>query len=114
MADHPPSPERPDLVAMVERCSALVPQDVELLADLGDLEAAAGRGADAEATYRRALAIDPDYADLRLRLARLLLRRGAATEAREQAELALRVQPNREALRQIIQQSRPASPGAAQ
>lgn len=105
MADHPPSAAGPDVLNRLEGCSALVPDDVELLADLADRHVSEGHVDTAETVYRRALAIDPDYADLRLRLAQLLLRRGAAAEAREQAALALRVQPNRRALRDIIQQT---------
>ena len=79
----------------------MFPADVELLADLG------GRGrshhpARSEAAYRRALAIDPGYADLRLRLGGLLMRRGATLEARREAEAALRVQPNRRALLDLL------------
>jgi hypothetical protein len=62
LADAPPAP-RPDLVATLERCSALYPADVELLADLGAQYEAGGRRPEAEAVYRRALAVDPAYAN---------------------------------------------------
>ena len=39
----------------------------------------------AEEAYRRALALDPDFADLRLRLGSLSLRRGGAAEAEAEA-----------------------------
>ena len=73
----------------------MVPLDVELLADLGAAYESAGRPLDAEKTYQNVLALDPDYADVHVRLASLLLGRGAAGEARGHAEQALRIQPNR-------------------
>jgi tetratricopeptide (TPR) repeat protein len=87
---------------VLERCSAVVADDVELMADLGREYEAARRPADAEAVYRRALAIDPDYADVHGRLATLLLQRGSVTEARAHAEAGLRLQPNRKALLDIL------------
>lgn len=84
--------------ALLERCSALYPRNIELLAALGAAYETANAPSEAEITYQRALALDPDYADLRLKLGRLLLGRGAATEAARQAALALQVQPNRRAL----------------
>ena len=61
-----------------------------------------GKPTQAEAIYRKALLIDPQYAELRLRLGRLLLQRGAHAEARDQAARALRVQPNRQALLDLL------------
>ena len=95
-------------LTLLEQCSALYPRDAELLADLGQ----AHEGHDparAEAAYLRALAIDPGYADLRLRLARVLLRRGAAPEAITQAEAALRLQPNRRAIVELLADARQAA-----
>jgi tetratricopeptide (TPR) repeat protein len=85
------------VVGLLEACSSLDPGDVELLADLGRSFEATDR-LRAEATYRRALALDPGYADLRLRLGDLLLGRGAADEALAEAEVGLQTQPNRRAL----------------
>lgn len=98
-------------LSLFERCTALYPRDVELLADLG----AASERVDplgAETTYREALDLDPDYADLRLRLARLLLRRGAPADAVREAEEALRVQPNREVLLELLAEARLAAAGS--
>ena len=95
LADGPRKSAPP--VSLLEKCSALVPDDVELLADLGAAyEATDSRKA--EAAYRRALDVDANFADLRLRLGSLLLRRGAAAEALTEAEAALRIQPNRQVL----------------
>lgn len=88
----------PPQVAELERCASLYPRDVELLADLGDAYERAEAPRRAEATYRRALRIDPGYAELRLRLGQLLLRRGAPAEARHEAVEGLRVQPGRDPL----------------
>ena len=101
LADRPPAEGRAAMNEL-ERCSAVVPLDVELLADLGAAYESAGRPQDAEKTYQKVLALDPDYADVRVRLAALLLGRGAAPEARFQAEQALRVQPNRTRVHQLL------------
>lgn len=86
-----------DLTAL-ERCHAVVPTDVELSADLATAYEAAGRQADAERVYHQILELDPLYAEVRLRLARLLRDRGDVTAAREQIQQALGVQPNRKVL----------------
>lgn len=101
LADRPPA-EQPDAINQLERCRAMVPLDVELLADLGAAYDRGGRQADAEKTYQNALELDPDHADVRVRLATLLLRRGAAGEARDHAEQALRIQPNRTRVRHLL------------
>ena len=94
MADAPPAP-RPGLAADLQACSDLYPDDVELMADLGAAYEAEGGRDRAEAAYRRALRLDDGYADVRLRLARLLLDRGAAADARREIDAALAAQPNR-------------------
>lgn len=81
------------------------------MADLGREYESAHRPADAEAVYQRALAVDPDYADLQARLATLLLQRGAAADARAHAEHALRVQPNRRALLDLLDRTSRVAPG---
>ena len=90
-------------IGVLEQCSRLLPDDAELLADLGDRYGHSGQFQEAEASYQRALAIDPDYAEVRLRLATLMLRRGAVSGARQQADTALQVQPNRRALSDLVQ-----------
>lgn len=101
LADRPPA-EGNDAINELERCSVVVPLDVELLADLGAAYESAGRPHDAEKTYQNVLTLDPDYADVRVRLATLLLGRGDAPEARYHAEQALRMQPNRTRVRQLL------------
>ena len=101
LADRPLA-DQPDAINQLERCRAVVPMDVELLADLGAAYESGGRQADAEQAYQNALELDPNHADVRVRLAALLLRRGAAGEARDQAEQALRIQPNRTRVRQLL------------
>ena len=83
------------------------------MGDLGSAYEASGQLARAEEAYRRALALDPDFADLRLRLGTLLLRRGDAAEAEAEATQALRVQPNRQALLDLQQASRQTRLGAS-
>ncbi len=109
LADRPPAGA--NAISQFERCRALAPTDVELSADLGALYASAGRAGDAEAAYRRALAVDAEYADVHARLAALLLSRGEAAEARAHAETALRLQPNRRSILELI--ARASQPGSA-
>jgi tetratricopeptide (TPR) repeat protein len=89
----------------LERCSTLYPTDVDLIALVGARAEAARQRDAAEAAYRRALALEPGFADLRLRLARLLLARGAAAEAAREARIALETQPNRQALTDLIREA---------
>jgi tetratricopeptide (TPR) repeat protein len=92
-----------DTLLDLERCSGVVPDDVELMADLGNAYEIARRDRDAERAYRSVLALDPDHADVHVRLAKLILRQGgAAAEAREHAEQALRIQPNRKAVQALL------------
>jgi hypothetical protein len=54
--------------AAMERCSAIHPDDVELLLDLGDWYRKAGDSARAQSLYAAAGAIDPEDAEVRRRL----------------------------------------------
>ncbi len=94
----------------LERCHALLPQDVELTADLADTYASLQRPDDAISAYQEIIALDPLYADVRLRLARLLRARGDESAARAQIDAALGVQINRGALLEFL--ARPAAIGA--
>jgi tetratricopeptide (TPR) repeat protein len=96
---------RAGIVPALKRCTSLFPSDTELMADLGAEYEAAGSLELAEDIYQKAISIDPGYADLRLRLGRLMLRRGAAGDAQEQAEAALRVQPNRKAVLDLLEEA---------
>jgi len=88
--------------ATLERCLALDPGDVGLLADLGAAYETAGRADRAEPLYRRALAIDPRDGDVHLRLGRILLARGDRAGARTEGEAALRWQPGSAAPRDLV------------
>lgn len=90
---HATANEGSDL-AILERCVALDPDNAALLTDLAVSYEACHRGADAEAMYRRALAVDPRDADVHVRLGALLLERGNRTAARAEADAALRWHPN--------------------
>jgi tetratricopeptide (TPR) repeat protein len=102
LTDKAPDASRADAIPAYERCSQLDPTDVESMADLGLLYESAGRRTEAEQMYRRALAADPGFADLRLRLGRLLIARGDRAGAREQAQTA---QPNRGALLDLLREA---------
>lgn len=95
-------------IALLEECSALYPGDVELLADLGAVYEVTD-AARAEATYRRALNLDPGFADVHFRLGSLLLRRGAGGEALAHADDGLRIQPNRQAFLDLRAAARAAA-----
>ena len=101
LADRPPA-NPPGALAELESCRIVAPLDVELLADIGAAYEQVGRHEDAEQVYRDAIQIDSTYADLHVRLATLLLRRGAKSEARKHAEQAGRIQPNRAQVLQLI------------
>ena len=90
---------------LLETCSALYPDDIELLADLGSVSESSDPEK-AEALYRRVLASDPGYADVRLRLARLLLRRGDHMRAAAEAQRGLATQPNRQAFVDLLAAAR--------
>lgn len=62
-------------------------------AGLGEAYAEAGALADAVAQYSRAVELGPDFHDVRYRLARLLLERGNALEAREHLEQIVAANP---------------------
>lgn len=63
-------------------------------ARLGDLYAEVGALAEAVLEYRRAVELGPNFHDLRLRLARLLLEAGNPLQAREDLEVILEVRPD--------------------
>src|SRR5215203_2150643 len=91
--------------AAIEECSSLYPDDVELLAAVG----AAYEPIDparAEVTYRRVLQLDRGYAEMHLRLGRLLLARHAAADAAREAEAGLAIQPNRRAFLELLSAAR--------
>jgi Flp pilus assembly protein TadD len=110
VADTPPdlSPvAHAETLSMLERCVARHPADVELMSDLGAVYASSGRFVDAEAVYRRLLSVDPGDADVRVRLGRLLVSRGDLAGARVQGEAALAIQPNRQAVLDLIRDATP-------
>ena len=94
-----------DAIPQLEQCATVVPEDVELLADLGAAYEGAGQSADAERIYQQILTLDETYADIHVRLARLLLARREITKARRHLERALQIQPNRQAITALIEQA---------
>jgi Tfp pilus assembly protein PilF len=89
----------------LERCLDVHPDDVEIMTDLGGAYEQAAQWDRAEAVYRRALAIDADNGDVRVRLGGVLLRRGDAAGARREATAALAVQPGGAAALDLIRRS---------
>lgn len=89
-------------IGVLERCLALDPDDVELIADLGAAYESAGHRDRAEQLYRRALAIDPRDGDVHVRLGRLLLARGDRAGAAQEGEAAQRWEPGASAPRELL------------
>ena len=65
----------------------------------------------AEAVYRRALMIDAEDGDVRVRLGAVLLQRGDAAGARREAMAALAVQPGGTAALELIRRAGGAGGG---
>ena len=63
-------------------------------ADLAEAYAEVGRLEEAIAQYRRATELAPNFADLRYRMARLMIEDGQTLEAREELEQVIRDRPN--------------------
>jgi len=74
----------------------------------------AGRDAEAETHLRRAVEIDPTYAQMHYNLGVLLARRGAADEAAEHFRRAIELVPGnpmpRRALADLMRKAKPAAP----
>jgi Tfp pilus assembly protein PilF len=81
-------------IALLERCLAHDSRNVRVMQDLAGAFEATGRIDEAEALYRRALSIDPQDGESRLRLATFLLKRGRVDDARIEARRALEVRPH--------------------
>jgi len=77
----------------LERCLAVSLRDIELMLDLGSAYEAQRDFERAETIYRRALSVDSKDADVHVRLAQVLLRRGEHAEATREAHIALTLQP---------------------
>jgi Flp pilus assembly protein TadD len=94
-----------------ERCVELRPDDVELMMELGAAYEQVGQQDRAEAMYRRAVSVDPEDGDVRVRLATVLIRRGDITEGRQQARAALAIQPGRSAALDLIRRAEASAGG---
>lgn len=109
---HFPTPNSADAPTL-ERCLQSHPDDVELMMDLGHAHEQAEQWDRAEAIYRRALEADPDDGDAHVRLGELLLRRGDAAGAIREGAAALKIQPGRAAVLDLLERARNASSGTA-
>lgn len=96
-------------VPALERCLEVRPGDVEMMADLGAAYEEAGRWDRAESMYRRALGVDAEDGDIRVRLGHILLRRGDALGARREGMAALSVQPGRAPALDLIDRAEAAA-----
>lgn len=109
---HFTEPNAADVVTL-ERCLEIHPDDVELLMDAGRGYEGAQQWDRAEASYRRALEVDPDDGDAHLRLGEMLLRRGDAAGAGHEGSAALKIQPGSLAARSLIERSQATGSGTA-
>ena len=93
---------------------ATYPRSAKLQAGAGIFLEEAGRDAEAEAHLRRAVEIDPGYAQMHYNLGVLLARRGAADEAAEHFRKAIELVPGnplpRRALADLMRRAKPAAP----
>jgi cytochrome c-type biogenesis protein CcmH/NrfG len=101
----------PDDVPTLERCIERQPGNVELLADLGGAYERSSLWDRAEGAYRRALEIDAEDGDIRVRLAQILLRRGDMDGARREGTAALALQPGRAAALDVVRRATPGEAG---
>lgn len=99
-----------DITAM-DRCLTVRPGDVELMAELARAYERADRWDRAESVYRRAIAVDVDDSDMRVRLGQVLLRRGDSGGARREAEIAVALQPGRREPLDLMRQANGEQPG---
>jgi hypothetical protein len=102
ISDTVPESGNAHLDRIVEGCLATSPTDADLWASAAQLRESSGRMVEAEAAYKRTLQLNPGNSDVRMRFARLLLKRGDAAGAREQALAASRLQPNRKAVLDFV------------
>jgi len=96
---------RADSLSTLQECLALDSRNVEVLTALGDVHARSGAGERAEDMYRRALAIDPDDGEVRLRLSALLLEQGRSSEAQIEAQRALLSEPGNAAAQELVERA---------
>ena len=93
---------------------ATYPRSAKLQAGAGIFLEEAGRDAEAETHLRRAVEIDPTYAQMHYNLGVLLARRGAADEAAEHFRRAIELVPGnpmpRRALADLMRKAKPAAP----
>ena len=85
----------------LEACVSQSPRDVELLLELGTAYEAEGRFGEAQAVYRRAVAVDPRDAGARVRLGVALHQAGDLAGARREGAAAVRFRPHDPAAREL-------------
>ena len=89
-------------VNVLEACVSLEPGALDLMLDLGTAYELAGRWADAERVYRQALDADARDGQIRLQLARVLLRRGDMAGAQREGQAALSVLPGNHDVQGVV------------
>jgi TolB-like protein/Tfp pilus assembly protein PilF len=88
-----PRPHMADALAILEKLLEQQPSNAGLHATLALLQIARRRFADAEHSFRRAVALNPSHAGAYAQLGRLLLRQGRPQQALEHVLYAIRLSP---------------------
>lgn len=89
-------------LAVLERCFASHPRDTQAMVALGDAFRRVGEDRRAEDVYRAVLRVDAGYAEVRVRVARLLLDHHDFGAAAVEINAALLIQPNRRELQDLL------------
>jgi hypothetical protein len=93
-------------LAQFEKALAEKPGDAHLHYELGNVQSRLQRRREAEASYRRAVELNPDGEKYRFRLATRLLDNGAFAEAAEQLEAVVKQAPGDERAAQLLTEAR--------
>jgi tetratricopeptide (TPR) repeat protein len=83
-----------DALLALQSATKFLSGEAELHSNLGHALMKQGRGGEAEASFRRALQIKPDYADAHYNLSRTLLEQGRLDEAEASLRRALKIKPD--------------------
>lgn len=81
-------------IPFMERSTVMAPGRAAFAVGLGNQYRAAGRTAEAETVYLRAIALDPRQVEARVALGEITLERGDAARALALAEAALAIEPS--------------------
>lgn len=99
-----------DAVHALQQTATLLPRDPEIHNNLGDILAKRGQLVEAEATFRKAIEIKPDYADANFNLGTVLVQMGDLQEAAAAYRRVLTIKPDYAEARYFLAQIDKARP----